>query len=111
MKWHNKEQEECSCFNFFCKPLSLYELSAEPYVHIFTDCSSYNFWRLKDASLETIKIADFGLSQFCRPGVSIKSDGSGTLSTAAPEILSMKGCNAGKDCGVWIYTFWLDFGW
>ena len=42
-----------------------------------------------------MKIADFGLSQFCRPGVLIKSDGSGTLSTAAPELLSTKGCNEG----------------
>ena len=52
--------------------------------------------RLKDVSLKCVKIADFGLSQFCRPGVLIESDGVGTLSTAAPELLSSKGNNAGK---------------
>jgi serine/threonine protein kinase len=33
-----------------------------------------------------VKIADFGLSQFYRPGVPLKCDGSGTISTSAPEL-------------------------
>ena len=44
-------------------------------------------FRLKDDSLDCVKIADFGLSQFYRPGVLIKCDGSGTLSISAPELL------------------------
>lgn len=46
-----------------------------------------------------VKIADFGLSQFCRPGVLIKGDGCGTLTSAAPELLSAKGCHAGEKTG------------
>ena len=46
-----------------------------------------SYFRLKDDSLDCVKIADFGLSQFYRPGVLIKCDGSGTLSISAPELL------------------------
>ena len=48
--------------------------------------SYFVFCRLKDNTLETVKIADFGLSQFYRPGVHLKCDGSGTISTSAPEL-------------------------
>ena len=52
----------------------------------FGELKITNNCRLKDDTLEVVKIADFGLSQFYRPGVPIKCDGSGTLSTSAPEL-------------------------
>jgi serine/threonine protein kinase len=51
--------------------------------------------RLKDQTLSLVKIADFGLSDFYRPGATMKSS-CGTLSFLAPEVF--KGtANAGKD--------------
>ena len=54
------------------------------------------FWyhRLKDETLDSVKIADFGLSQFYRPGVLMKCDGSGTLAISAPELLVKPTFNA-----------------
>lgn len=55
--------------------------------------------RLKDQSLGTVKIADFGLSGFYRPGAVMKSD-CGTLSFLAPEVF--KGtANLGPPLDVW----------
>jgi serine/threonine protein kinase len=53
---------------------------------LFSFLLLFPFFRLKDNTLETVKIADFGLSQFYRPGVPLKCDGSGTISTSAPEL-------------------------
>jgi serine/threonine protein kinase len=54
---------------------------------------------LKDNTLATVKIADFGLSDFYRPGAMIKSN-CGTLSFLAPEVF--KGtANAGPPLDVW----------
>jgi serine/threonine protein kinase len=51
---------------------------------------------LKDSSLSLVKIADFGLSDFYRPGATMKSS-CGTLSFLAPEVF--KGTsNAGTLC-------------
>ena len=41
--------------------------------------------RLKDNTLNMVKIADFGLSDFYRPGATMKSN-CGTLSFLAPEV-------------------------
>ncbi len=41
--------------------------------------------RLKDSTLSLVKIADFGLSDFYRPGATMKSS-CGTLSFLAPEV-------------------------
>lgn len=55
--------------------------------------------RLKDATLTLVKIADFGLSDFYRPGSTMKSN-CGTLSFLAPEVF--KGTsNAGPPLDVW----------
>ena len=43
--------------------------------------------RLKGQSLDHVKIADFGLSEFYRPGGTLTST-SGTLSFQAPEVVS-----------------------
>jgi serine/threonine protein kinase len=49
---------------------------------------------LKDSTLSLVKIADFGLSDFYRPGATMKSS-CGTLSFLAPEVF--KGTsNAGE---------------
>ncbi len=54
---------------------------------------------LKDSSLSLVKIADFGLSDFYRPGATMKSN-CGTLSFLAPEVF--KGtANAGPPLDVW----------
>lgn len=56
-------------------------------------------FRLKDNSLALVKIADFGLSDFYRPGATMKSS-CGTLSFLAPEVF--KGtANAGPPLDVW----------
>jgi serine/threonine protein kinase len=50
---------------------------------------------LKDDTLNHVKVADFGLAEFNRPGMTISST-SGTLSFQAPEIFN--GTNyLGKD--------------
>lgn len=55
--------------------------------------------RLKDTTLNVVKIADFGLSDFYRPGAVMKSS-CGTLSFLAPEVF--KGtANAGPPLDVW----------
>ena len=52
------------------------------------------FFRLKDHSTAIVKIADFGLSDFYRPGATMKTN-CGTLSFLAPEVF--KGtANAGE---------------
>jgi len=54
---------------------------------------------LKDNSINLVKIADFGLSDFYRPGSTMKSS-CGTLSFLAPEVF--KGtANAGPPLDVW----------
>ena len=54
---------------------------------------------LKDATLREVKIADFGLSEYYRPGGTLNSH-RGTLSFQAPEIFS--GSNyAGPPLDVW----------
>lgn len=54
---------------------------------------------LKDNTLAIVKIADFGLSDFYRPGALVKSS-CGTLSFLAPEVF--KGtANAGPPLDVW----------
>jgi serine/threonine protein kinase len=54
---------------------------------------------LKDSTLSLVKIADFGLSDFYRPGTVMKSS-CGTLSFLAPEVF--KGtANAGPPLDVW----------
>ncbi len=55
--------------------------------------------RLKDNSLALVKIADFGLSDFYRPGALIKSS-CGTLSFLAPEVFRGT-ANAGPPLDVW----------
>jgi serine/threonine protein kinase len=56
------------------------------------------FFRLKDHSTAIVKIADFGLSDFYRPGATMKTN-CGTLSFLAPEVF--KGtANAGKGFGL-----------
>ena len=51
-------------------------------------------FRLKDHSTAVVKIADFGLSDFYRPGATMKTN-CGTLSFLAPEVF--KGtANAGQ---------------
>jgi serine/threonine protein kinase len=55
--------------------------------------------RLKDNSLNVVKIADFGLSDFYRPGAMIKSS-CGTLSFLAPEVFRGT-ANAGPPLDVW----------
>jgi serine/threonine protein kinase len=57
------------------------------------------FIRLKDNSLNVVKIADFGLSDFYRPGAMIKSS-CGTLSFLAPEVFRGT-ANAGPPLDVW----------
>lgn len=54
---------------------------------------------LKDNSLGCVKIADFGLSDFYRPGALIKSS-CGTLSFLAPEVFRGT-ANAGPPLDVW----------
>lgn len=58
---------------------------------LFTNDSS-----LKDDTLDIVKIADFGLSQFYRPGVLIKCDGSGTISSSAPELFAKNAAFQGE---------------
>lgn len=54
---------------------------------------------LKDSTLSLVKIADFGLSDFYRPGAVMKTN-CGTLSFLAPEVF--KGtANAGPPLDVW----------
>ena len=55
-------------------------------------------YRLKGQSLDHVKIADFGLSEFYRPGGTLTST-SGTLSFQAPEVISGVS-HAGELCGV-----------
>ena len=57
------------------------------------------FYRLKDSSLSCVKIADFGLSAFYRPGSLVKSS-CGTLSFLAPEVFRGT-ANAGPPLDVW----------
>lgn len=54
---------------------------------------------LKEASLDCVKIADFGLSDFYRPGSVVKSD-VGTLAFLAPEVFRGS-ANAGPPLDVW----------
>jgi serine/threonine protein kinase len=54
---------------------------------------------LKGPSLQTVKIADFGLSAFYRPGATMKSS-CGTLSFLAPEVFNGTS-NAGPPLDVW----------
>lgn len=54
---------------------------------------------LKDNSLQQVKIADFGLSDFYRPGAMVKSN-CGTLSFLAPEVFHGT-ANAGPPLDVW----------
>lgn len=62
-------------------------------------CLNSPLSRLKDHSLNQVKIADFGLSDFYRPGATMKSN-CGTLSFLAPEVF--KGTsNAGPPLDVW----------
>jgi serine/threonine protein kinase len=56
---------------------------------------------IKDGNLKDIKIGDFGLSQFCHPGEMMKTDGCGTISTVAPELLSSTSSVAGPPSDVW----------
>lgn len=54
---------------------------------------------LKNKNLEVVKIADFGLSAFYRPGTNLQTN-CGTLSFLAPEVF--KGtANAGPPLDVW----------
>lgn len=55
-------------------------------------------YRLKGQSLDHVKIADFGLSEFYRPGGTLTST-SGTLSFQAPEVISGVS-HAGTLCGI-----------
>ena len=59
----------------------------------------YFYIRLKSASLSVVKIADFGLSAFYRPGTTMKSS-CGTLSFLAPEVFNGT-ANAGPPLDVW----------
>jgi serine/threonine protein kinase len=59
-------------------------------------CPTY---RLKDNNLSVVKIADFGLSDFYRPGATMKSS-CGTLSFLAPEVFQDT-ANAGPPLDVW----------
>jgi serine/threonine protein kinase len=61
--------------------------------------SFFDVFRLKDNSLGCVKIADFGLSDFYRPGALIKSS-CGTLSFLAPEVFRGT-ANAGPPLDVW----------
>jgi serine/threonine protein kinase len=54
---------------------------------------------LKGQSLAVVKIADFGLSAFYRPGATMKSS-CGTLSFLAPEVFDGTS-NAGPPLDVW----------
>lgn len=60
--------------------------------------------RLKGQSLDHVKIADFGLSEFYRPGGTLTST-SGTLSFQAPEVISGVS-HAGKLCGILWSMLW-----
>ena len=84
-----------NCFVSACPTLPISNLNF--IMKTFTSIASYFYFyfyfyfhfvslRLKDNTLEIVKIADFGLSQFYRPGVHLKCDGSGTISTSAPEL-------------------------
>lgn len=61
---------------------------ANPILWLMCTCvifCTYLFCRLKDHTLSLVKIADFGLSDFYRPGATMKSS-CGTLSFLAPEV-------------------------
>lgn len=62
--------------------IQIQQINADFAIHIIL-----SDFRLKDNSLEHVKIADFGLSEFYRPGGTLSST-SGTLSFQAPEVLS-----------------------
>lgn len=57
------------------------------------------YFRLKDNTLNVVKIADFGLSDFYRPGATMKTN-CGTLSFLAPEVFQGT-ANAGPPLDVW----------